>query len=180
MIALTSLTFRGPFSATGVCEPGAESKIKCKHQSAFTIRVQDVDKFAIEENDQTSPPTVTIYFEGAFAWYIIDSVDPSYASIFTEMQLKAQVWLWIQHKRSGALAVTHRKHWPSLRLLQRDMPIHLRSRVKDPMDTFHTYIIERLLQSNISGEALSVGPEGVQPQWMETQLAEDLQSAHPV
>jgi len=97
------------------------------------------------------------------------------------MQLKAQTWLWIQYKRSAALLKgAHRKHWPSLKVLQRDLPVHLRSRIPDPIEAFHPYFIERILQSEASGETLTVGPEGFLPLWMETQFVIDLESKYPV
>jgi len=142
--------------------------------------VKDIDKFAIEENEQTKPSSVTIYFEGGLAWYEIVSPRPAYSSIFADMQLKAQIWLWIQHKRSSALTMPNRKHWPSLKLLQRNLPIHLKSRIPDPIIAFRSYFIERIWQSHLSGEALAVGPEGVLPQWMETQLVTDLELLYPV
>ena len=97
------------------------------------------------------------------------------------MQLKAQIWLWIQLRRSVILVKSRtRTTWPSLKQLYRDFPSHLESRGFDLLDTFHPYIIERIIQSHFSGETLSVGPEGISPQWMECHAVIDLQNKYPV
>ena len=97
------------------------------------------------------------------------------------MQLKAQIWLWIQLRRSViAVKSTTRTTWPSLKQLYRDFPSHLESRGVDLIDTFHPYFIERIIQSHFRGETLSVGPEGIDPQWMECQAVIDLQNKYPV
>jgi hypothetical protein len=97
------------------------------------------------------------------------------------MQLKAQLWMWIQHKRSAILVKSKKKtKWPSLKQCQRELPPHLKSRVFDPLDAFHPYLIERIVQSHLLGDTLSVGPEGIDPRWMECQLAIDFKDKYPV
>lgn len=97
------------------------------------------------------------------------------------MQLKSQIWLWIQHKRSAILVRSKsRTTWPSLKQLQRDLPIHLQSRGIDPIDSFHPYFIERIIQNHLSGETLAVGPEGIDPQWMQCQAVIDLENKYSV
>jgi hypothetical protein len=159
-----------------------ESLLKSNYPESGTIRIQDIQTFQIEENEDTSPPTANIYFRGRRAIYLIGSAHISYASIYADMQLKAQIWLWIQHKRSSALASKlDRSHWPSLKLLGRDLPVHLRSRIADPLHTFQTFFLERLLESHLSGENLPVGPSvSLPPRWTETQLMADLEERLPV
>lgn len=97
------------------------------------------------------------------------------------MQLKAQLWLWIQLRRSVILIKSKtRTSWPSLKQLYRDLPGHLESRGVDLIDTFHPYVIERIIQSHFSGETLAVGPEGMNPQWMECLAVIDLKNKYPV
>lgn len=97
------------------------------------------------------------------------------------MQLKARIWLWIQHRRSAILNKSRtRTTWPSLKQLQRDLPIHFQSHGVDLIGSFHPYFIERIIQSHLSGETLSVGPDGVDPQWMECQAVIDLENKYPV
>jgi hypothetical protein len=151
--------------------------------------VSNIEKFAIEEDTDVVPASVKIYFEGTLAWYQIISPHLSYLSKFADMKLKAEIWLWIQHKRSNSIlrpqslyARTPRanQRWPTLGQVRRDLPPHFTSRAFDPMDTFHPYFIERIIQSHLSEETLAVGPEGIQPQWMECQLAKDLENTYPV
>ena len=97
------------------------------------------------------------------------------------MELKAQLWMWIQHKRSAILVKSKRRtKCPSLKQCQRELPSHLKSRIIDPLDTFHLYLIERIIQGHFSGDTLSVGPEGVDPRWMECQLTTDFKDKYPV
>ena len=155
--------------------------MKCKRPTPCRIQSSNIEKFAIEEDTEINPPSVKIYFEGTLAWYEIVSAHPSYAAIFANMQLKAQIWLWIQLRRSAIVVKSiTRTTWPSLKQLHRDFPSHLQSRGGDLIDAFHSYFIERIIQSHLSGEALSVGPEGVNPQWMECQAVIDLQNKYPV
>lgn len=151
--------------------------------------MSNIEKFAIEEDRDVDPASVKIYFEGTVAWYQIISPHPSYMSKLEYMKLKAEIWLWIQHRRSNILqrplSVYARnprayQRWPTLGQIRRDLPLHFTSRTFDPIDAFHPYIIERIIQSHLSGETLAVGPEGIQPQWMECSLAKDLENAYPV
>jgi len=151
--------------------------------------MSNIEKFAIEEDIDVDPPSVKVYFEGTLAWYQIVSTHPSYISKFADMKLKAEIWLWIQRKRSNSL---HRppslyvrnprsnKRWPSLSQVRHDLPPHFTSRTFDPIDAFHPYFIERIIQSHLSEETLAVGPEGIDPKWMECSLARDLENAYPV
>jgi len=72
-----------------------------------------------------------------------------------------------------------RPTWPSLKQLQRLIPPYLNSG-DDPLEKYHPYLIERIIQSHVSGESLAVGPEGVDPKWFECQLAIDLETNYPV
>lgn len=97
------------------------------------------------------------------------------------MQLKTRIWLWIQHKRSAALVNSqNRKTWPTLNQLYRSLPDYFKSRHNNPIDTFHPYLIERIIQSQLSGETLAVGPEGIEPQWSECQAVVKLERKYPV
>jgi hypothetical protein len=97
------------------------------------------------------------------------------------MQLKARIWLWIQHKRSDVLGNSpNRKKLPTLSQLYRSLPDHFKSRHNDPIDAFHPYLIERIIQSQLSGETLAVGPEGIEPQWSECQAVVELERKYPV
>jgi hypothetical protein len=137
----------------------------------------NVVKFSIEE-DITNPAGVKIFFEGGLAWYEIISAHPSYAVIFRNMQLKARLWLWIQLRRSNALVKRGFKHTsPSLKQLQERLPPHFTSVFPDPIDAFHPYLIERIIQSELSEETektLAVGPEGVNPEWFACEAVQDL------
>jgi hypothetical protein len=157
--------------------------LKAKLASPCSVQISNIAKFAIEEDDTVSPPSVKIYFEGGLAWYLIESVRPTYQGAYDEMSLKARIWLWIQRKRSKILINNKpkSKNWPTWKILQSEIPHHLKSgRYKDPLDAYHPYFIERIIQGYISGETLSVGPEGVDPMWMECRLAIDLQDKYPV
>ena len=174
---------RGPFSATGTYTDTPECKLKCKRRTPCNIQSLNIEKFAIEENDEVHPPSVKIYFEGRMAWYEITSPHKSYASIFAEMQLKAQIWLSIQFHRSENVIryqTKMRATWPTLKQLQRALPAHLQSYGDDAIDTFHPYLIERIIQSHLSGENLTVGPEGIMPRWMECQAVVELKNKYPV
>jgi hypothetical protein len=163
--------------------------LRCVQQSPCLIKVSNIEKFAIEEDTEVDPASVKIYFEGTLAWYQIISSHPSYTSKFADMKLKAEIWLWIQHRRSNSL---HRppslyarnpratQRWPTLGQVRRDLPLHLNPHIFNPIDAFHPYFIERIIQSHMSEETLAVGPEGVQPQWMECQLAKDFENTYPV
>jgi hypothetical protein len=41
-------------------------------------------------------------------------------------------------------------------------------------------LIEQIIQSHLSGAMLSVGPEGIDPRWMECQVVIDLENKYPV
>jgi len=157
--------------------------LRANRPSPCFIQISDIAKFAIEEDDTVSPPSVRIYFEGGLAWYLIGSVRPTYQAVYDEMALKARIWLWIQLKRSKILIKDNQrtKNWPSWRILHNEFPRHLKSdRYKEPLDEFHPYFIERVIQAHISGEPLSVGPDGLDPMWMDCLLAGDLQEKYPV
>ena len=64
--------------------------------------------------------------------------------------------------------------------MQRDLPPALTSRIIDPIDALHPFIIERIIQSHFCGDALAVGPKGVHPQWMACQFTTDLKNKYPV
>jgi hypothetical protein len=99
------------------------------------------------------------------------------------MQLKARIWLNIQLHRSDNL-IRHqtktRVPWPTLKQLQRALPAHLQSHGVDSIDTFHPYFIERIIQSHLAEESLTVGPEGIMPQWMECNAVVELKNKYPV
>jgi hypothetical protein len=95
------------------------------------------------------------------------------------MQLKARIWLWMQLKRTVGLNTT-RKTGPTLKQLQRELPSYFKLRIPNPIDAFHPYFVERIIQSHFSGEAFAVGPEGVNPDWMGCQLVTDLQNKYRV
>jgi hypothetical protein len=143
--------------------------------------VSNIEYFAIEENASNSN-ILKISIEGGLAWYEIKSVHPSYTSIFVDMQLKARIWCWIQRRRSSIVSnnASARSSWPSLKMLYRDLPDHFKLRYRDPIDAFHPYIIERIIQSDLFGEALLVGPEGIQPEWMQCKATRDLAKKYPV
>ena len=127
-----------------------------------------------------NPPSVKIYFEGTIAWYEIIAPAAQYQPIFEDMQRKAAIWLWIQHRRSPrCMKSSKRPTWPSFKQLQKFVPPYLNSG-DDPLEKYHPYLIERIIQSHLSGETLSVGPEGVDPKWFECQLAIDLETKYPV
>ena len=181
-------SYRGPFTATGTYIHDDSCKLRCMQPSPCVIKMSNIEKFAIEEDTDVKPASVKIYFEGTLAWYKIISPHPSYTSKFADMKLKAQIWLWIQHKRSHSLlrpSIYTRNpsgslKWPTLAQLRRDLPPHFTSRTFDPIHTFHPYFIERIIQSHLSDETLAVGPEGIQPRWMECQFAKDLENTYPV
>jgi hypothetical protein len=172
---------RGPFSATGIYTESADCAIPCNQPTPCAVQSSNVAKFAIEEASTSNPPGVKIYFEGGLAWYEIISVHPSYASIFADMRLKARLWLWVQHRRSAILTKSStRKRWPTLKQISHDVPWHLKTRIHDPIDTFHAYLIEQILQSHLEQEKLAVGPPDVDPKWSKCQLFLDLEEKYPV
>lgn len=174
---------RGPFEATGTYTYTPASKLKAKVPSPSSVQISNVAKFAIEEDDKVSPPSVKIYFEGGLAWYLIESVHPTYQRTYDEMSLKARIWLWIQHRRSTILLNNKpaSKNWPTWNILQSNLPAHLKSnQFKDPLHAFHPYLIERIIQGHFSGETLSVGPEGLYPGWLDCRFAIDLENRYPV
>lgn len=176
-------TCRGPFQATGTYRYGPTSRLRAKCPSPCSIQISNINKFAIEEDDTVSPPSVKIYFEGGLAWYLIESVRPTYQDVYDEMNLKARIWLWIQHKRSTMILnnKSNSKNWPTLKILNNNFPHHLRTNwCKDPLDVYHPYFIERIIQAYVSGETLSVGPDGLDPKWMDCRLAVDFQDKYPV
>jgi hypothetical protein len=157
--------------------------LKAKVSSPSSVQISNVTKFAIEEDRTVSPPSVKIYFEGGLAWYLIESVDPTYQRTYDEMSLKARIWLWIQHKRSATLLNNKvaGKNSPSWKYLYSTLPTHLKNNHhKDPLHEFHPYLIEQMIQGDFSGETLSVGPKGLVPRWLDCRLAIDLQNRYPV
>jgi hypothetical protein len=142
------------------------------------VECTNVDTYSIEEDPATNPPGVRIYFEGAVAWYEIRSAHASYAPIYEDMKLKSSIWLWIQEQRS--IHCRNSSTQPSLALLRRELPERFTTRVPDPLDAFHAYFIERLIQMHNTGEMLTVGPAGIYPQWMDCLLHPNLRNAYPV
>ena len=126
------------------------------------------------------PPAVKIFFEGEMAWYRIVSVHPRYTSIFRTMELKARLWLWIQLQRSEALTASATRRTPSLKSLMRKLPSYFSLEVNDPFHTFHSYLIERIIQSHFMGEQLAVGPANIMPKWMDTMLLDDFRAKYAV
>jgi hypothetical protein len=157
--------------------------LKARLASPCSIQVSNLAKFAIMEDETVSPPSVKIYFEGALAWYLIETPEPQYRKVFDEMSLKARIWLWIQHKRSKILVNNKlgSRTLPSWKILESDLPHHFRSnRCKNPLDAYHPYFIERVIQGSFSGETLAVGPDGLDPKWLDCRFAVDLENRYPV
>jgi hypothetical protein len=97
------------------------------------------------------------------------------------MQLKAQIWIWIQYQRSEHLGDAANTTYPTLAMIRNDLPPHLKLRIGDPIDAFHSYFIERIIQSDKLEETLScVGRPAVDPQWMKCQLVTDLKKKYRV
>jgi len=142
--------------------------------------VPKFDGFSIEEDDTVSPPVVKIFFEGEMAWYRIASVHPQYRTIFRTMELKARLWLWIQLQRSEVLCASATRRTPSLKGLMIKLPEYFTMEVKDPFDTYHPYLIERILQSHFMKEQLAVGPANIMPKWMDTILVDNFRTKYPV
>src|SRR5579859_6572822 len=69
--------------------------------------------------------------------------------------------------------------WPSLKQLMRDVPTYFQEEYADPIDAFHPYLIERVIQADLAGETLAVGPEGIMPEWMGCRAVLDLEEKYP-
>jgi hypothetical protein len=176
-----SNTHRGPFTAIGRHTYRSSNKLKVIGPTPCNIRISDVVNFSIEEDRSQSPSSVKIWLEGTLAWYRIVSPSPEYEAIFADMQLKAQIWIWIQYQRSEQLRSTRSTTYPTLEMIRRDLPAHFKLRTGDPIDVFHPYFIERVIQSDKLEETLAcVGQPNVNPQWMNCQFVKDLQKKYRV
>lgn len=173
---------RGPFTATGTYSFNPNCKIKPKIPAPCSIQSTNVCRFSLEEDATIArQTTVKIYYEGELAWYEIISPHPSYAPIYANMLLKAEIWLWIQYRRATILTNNKSKlTGPSLKQVLRELPFRFKSRIADPIDAFHHYFIECIIQSNYFEKTMIAGPEGLDPRWMESQFASDLQYKYPV